>query len=255
MIAIPFHGMMPKPQEAGETFIKNNLFNEFEQLNENGSLISEYDGFVKYNDTDGDRDRATSIISLTSAYSLSPSNNNSAQLSNVNSKSPPRTPLINIKEHEKLSSRSIDNEEKSKNKLNLEAPLDHLSKQTEPQTLVESFLSLFNSPVKEKANIKETDSNAKTELDNESITDDYQVKKNNRRLSWSHEIPRKNNNEDGTDNANDRHNSISSDTDNINGRRYSISSNATNENERDDETFVSYYSFQSNVVKAFLYEV
>ena len=246
--------MIPKQEHIGETFIKNNLsYTDIEQLNENGSLISEFDeSFMKYNDIGNDINRAPSIISTSTAYSLQPSNDGSPQKITTDSRSPPRTPPRNKQERErvfrehkpKLSSLNIDvTDEKSKDGINNEeVPLDPIVLETEPQTLVASFLALFNkSPVKV---VKTTDINVDTEFDSESCTDEYdpptvdrQVK-NNRRLSWSQEI---------------RNDNLEDDTDNIPGRRYSISSNATNAT--DDGTFITYYTFQSNVIKAFLYEV
>lgn len=232
-------------------------YSDIEQLNENASLISDFDeAFMKYNDNDT---RAPSIISTSSAYSLLPSNNSSAQKSIPNSRSPPRTPPRNKQERErifreykpKLSSLNIDenkNEEKSINEINHEVSLDPIIKETEPQTLVESFLALFNkSPVNvKKTNIKENHLNVETEVDNESTTDNYydpptvdrQINNNKRRLSWSQGIARINNEDE---------------IDNVNSRRNSISSNVTNAT--DEGTFITHYAFQSNVVKAFLYEV
>ena len=62
--------MIPKQEHIGETFIKNNLsYTDIEQLNENGSLISEFDeSFMKYNDIGNDINRAPSIISTSTAY-------------------------------------------------------------------------------------------------------------------------------------------------------------------------------------------
>ena len=242
-----------KPEEQLKDSILHNLsYTELDQFQDNGSLISLDENFIKYNDDD--RNRANSIISTSSAFSCLPSDNNSSlklmvpgiysnsRVDYLRSRQPEDDDNIKLVQRSKLTGTIGDknNNDDSNN------DIPQLTIDTEPVSFVQSFLSLF-SPSRKVNNNHNNDSNSNNDnpdipITPESYNPDTPTTFNrqlnpNRRLSWSENTKIK-----------DDENFIETRV-----RRDSISSQTTMAT--DDGTFVSYYTFQSNVIKAWLYEV
>lgn len=183
-------------------------------------MISLDETFLKYDDNESDRNRAHSIISTSTAFSFLPSD------------SPRFMKSMTPHDRTNQSDTIVDNDISRNGENNLNDTIHPLNTDTEPVSLVKSFLSLFNSPVNLKTPKQEIVTDTDDNIDDCPTVDRQPVQK---RLSWSEGVKViKEENE-----TRDRGDSITSQT-----------TMAT-----DDGTFVSYYNFQSNVIKALLYEV
>jgi len=240
-----------KPEEQLKDSILHNLsYTELDQFQDNGSLISLDENFIKYNDDD--RNRANSIISTSSAFSCLPSDNNSSlklMVPGIHSNS--RVDYLrsrqsgnvgeddNIKLVERSKLTGIIGDKNNNDDSNNDIP--PLTIDTEPVSFVQSFLSLFSPSRKVNNNNNDNNDNPDVPITPESHNPDTPTTFNRqlnhkRRLSWSENTIK--------DDENFMETRV---------RRDSISSQTTMAT--DDGTFVSYYTFQSNVIKALLYEV